>query len=70
MEVLFREGDKNGMKELMAAVRNNSFGDFDVDPDALKIVKTGTVYTILLFFCYSAIWLVELLIVYQLIYGE
>ena len=46
MEVLFTEEDKNGMKELMAAVRNNSFGDFDVDPDALEIVITGTVYTI------------------------
>ena len=46
MEVLFREGDKNGMKKLMDAVRNNSFGDFDVDPDALEIVITGTIYTI------------------------
>ncbi|XP_028406445.1 uncharacterized protein LOC114528934 [Dendronephthya gigantea] len=42
MEVLFRQGDKTGMRELLAAVRNNSFGDFDVDRDALQVVITGT----------------------------
>ncbi|XP_028406448.1 uncharacterized protein LOC114528937 [Dendronephthya gigantea] len=41
MEVLFKKGDETGIMELLAAVRNNSFGDFDVDPNALQVVITG-----------------------------
>ncbi len=38
---LFPNNNTEGIAELLAAVRNNSFGDFDVDPDALTFVLTG-----------------------------
>ncbi|XP_028413933.1 titin-like [Dendronephthya gigantea] len=41
MDMLFKKEDETGIRELIAAVRNNSFGDFDLDRDALQVVITG-----------------------------
>ncbi len=37
----FTDKDTTGLSELLTAVRNSSFGDFDVDPDAVTVVITG-----------------------------
>lgn len=37
----FSDKDTEGLTDLLAVVRNNSFGDFEVDPDALVVVITG-----------------------------
>ena len=42
MELTFTDTYTSGITVLVDAVRNNSFGDFDVDPDAVIVVITGT----------------------------
>jgi hypothetical protein len=42
MELIFTDKNTKGISELLETVRNNSFGDFDVDPNALTVVITGT----------------------------
>jgi archaellum component FlaG (FlaF/FlaG flagellin family) len=37
----FTDTDTTGISELLVAVRNNSFGDFKVDPDSVTVVITG-----------------------------
>ena len=41
MEMTFDDTDTTGVSALLVAVRNNSFGDFKVDPDAVTVVITG-----------------------------
>ncbi|CAB4016025.1 Fibroblast growth factor receptor 1 [Paramuricea clavata] len=42
MELVFTDKNTKGISELLEAVRNNSFGDFKVEPNALTVVITGT----------------------------
>jgi hypothetical protein len=44
MELIFTDKNTKGISELLETVRNNSFGDFNVDPNALTVVITGTVH--------------------------
>ena len=44
MELIFTDKNTKGISELLETVRNNSFGDFDVDPNALTVVITGAVH--------------------------
>ncbi|CAB3991504.1 angiopoietin-1 receptor-like isoform X3 [Paramuricea clavata] len=39
--ITFTDTDTTGISDLLVAVRNNSFGDFKVDPDAVTVVITG-----------------------------
>lgn len=42
MVLTFTDTYTSGIRDLVEAVRNNAFGDFDVDPDALTVIITGT----------------------------
>jgi hypothetical protein len=41
LEFLFTDKDTEGLTELYSSVRNSSFGDFVVDPNALQVVFVG-----------------------------
>ena len=41
----FSDKNTEGLTELFDAIRNNSFGDFPVDPDALTVIVIGTLYS-------------------------